>query len=122
MHKHSSYCLPKCSIFVMVLVVLVSQSLLASKGGNDEKQRKGVVLKVNGIELKKSYLSPLSLVNNGATYKGTLQSSLPPHMPTAPGAPVIQPGSIITYQKGNTIYIYPVRQPSLLERFRKPGK
>lgn len=121
MYKLHSYRRLKFAITFLVLAVAGSSSL-ASKGGNDEKQRKGVVLKVNGIELKKSYLSPLSLVNNGATYKGTLMSSTPPHMPTTPGAPVVKSSSIITFQKGNTIFIYPIRQPSLVERFKTPSK
>ncbi len=87
--------------------------VFASKGG-DDKGKKGYVLKFNGFEVKKTYLTPLSLIQQGAIYKGTLS---PMQMPNG------QPGSshsIITYQKGNTIYIYPIQQKGMIKKFKTP--
>jgi len=99
----------------IVLLLSVSSFVFASKGG-DEKGKKGYVLKFNGFEVKKAYLTPLSLIQQGATYKGTISP-----MQTPNG----QPGSshsIITYQKGNTIYIYPLQQKGMIQKFKTPEK
>jgi hypothetical protein len=90
------------------------QQAWASKGGGDDKNKKGVVLKVNGFEIKKTYMTPLSLMNSGATYKGTLSP-----MQTRQGS---TSSSLITYQKGNTIFIYPIEQKSLFHKFKTPAK
>ncbi|MCU0374992.1 MAG: hypothetical protein MUF24_06765 [Chitinophagaceae bacterium] len=99
---------------LLLLAVFVLQQAKASKGGGDDKNKKGVVLKVNGFEVKKTYMTPLSLMNSGATYKGTFSP-----MQTRPGG---TSSSLITYEKGNTIFIYPVQQNTLLHKFKAPNK
>lgn len=99
----------------IVLLVFVSSFVHAAKGG-DDKGKKGYVLKFNGFEVKRTYLTPLSLMQQGAVYKGTIS---PMQMPAG------QPGSqhsIITYQKGNTVYIYPVQQKGMMQRFKTPER
>ena len=116
MHTQSN----KCKGFwvtgaAVVLLLSVSSFVFASKGG-DDKGKKGYVLKFNGFEVKKTYLTPLSLIQQGATYKGTVSP-----MQTPNG----QPGtshSIITYQKGNTIYIYPIQQKGMMQKFKTPER
>lgn len=121
MSKSLSYQVLKSAFLLMLLPCVSFFSLLASKGSGDDKQKKGVVLKVNGMEVKKVNLSPFSLVQQGgANYKGSFTATVPPHMPTTPNAPVVQPHSLITYQKGNTIFIYPVKQPTMMQKFKTP--
>lgn len=93
---------------------LLLHGAYASKGGGDDKNKKGVILKVNGFEVKKSYMTPKSLMNGGATYKGTFSP-----MQVKPGA---TSNSLITYEKGNTIFIYPVQQKNLIHKFKTPTK
>jgi hypothetical protein len=99
----------------VVLLLSLTSVVFAAKGG-DDKGKKGYVLKFNGFEIKKTYLTPLTLIQQGATYKGTISP-----MQTPNG----QPGtshSIITYQKGNTIYIYPLQQKGMIQKFKTPEK
>lgn len=100
--------------FGLLCCFLLLQAAYASKGGGDDKNKKGVILKVNGFEVKKSYMTPKSLMNSGATYKGTFSP-----MQVNPGA---TSNSLITYEKGNTIFIYPVRQNNLIHKFKTPNK
>jgi hypothetical protein len=108
----------QCAIslgFVVLVLAFSSNCALASKGDTDDKDKKGYVLKVNGFEVKKSYTTPLSLMPQGATYKGTVS---PMQIPNASG----NGHSIITYKKGNTIYIYPIQQKGIIHRFKTPSK
>lgn len=99
----------------VVLLISVSSFVYAAKGG-DDKGKKGYVLKFNGFDVKKTYLTPLSLIQQGAVYRGTISP-----MQVTPG----QPGtthSIVTFQKGNTVYIYPVQQKGMLKKFKTPER
>jgi hypothetical protein len=108
-----------CKMFLMVclLVLAVSFHLKASKGGGEEKSKKGVVLKVKGFEMKKTYMTPRSLMNIGATYKGTLTP-----MAFSKDSKVLASTSLVTYERGNTIFIYPLQQKPLLQKFKLPSK
>ncbi len=105
----------RASGIAIVLLLSVSSFVFASKGG-DDKGKKGYVLKFNGFEVKKTYLSPLSLIQQAATYKGTISPMQTPN--GQPGAS----HSIITYQKGNTLYIYPLQHKGMVQRFKTPEK
>lgn len=102
-----------------VLVVVLSFSFysLASKGGGDEKEKKGYVLKFNGFEVKKQYMNPFSLMS-GATYKGTYDFKSQGKENNS----VKDNHSIITYKKGNTIYILPVKSKGVFGKFKTPSK
>lgn len=107
----------KAILMACLFILPVSMHLSASKGGGEDKTKKGVVLKVKGFELKKTYMTPRSLMNIGATYKGTLNQN------GVPGeSKVINTPSIVTYERGNTIFIYPLQQKSLLQKFKLPSK
>lgn len=110
--------LMKCNHTWLLLIVLVCASnfLYASKGEGDGKDKKGYILRFNGFEVKKTYLSPLSLMQQGAAYKGTLSPM------QVPNSTQNAQHSIITYQKGNTIYIYPMQQKSFIQKFKTPEK
>jgi hypothetical protein len=54
-------------------------------------------------------------MRQGATYKGTIS---PMQLPNTSG----DGHSIITYHKGNTIYIYPIKQKGIIHRFKTPSK
>jgi hypothetical protein len=107
----------KVFLIACLFILPVSFQLKASKGGGVDKSKKGVVLKVNGFELKKIYMTPRSLMNIGATYKGTLT----PQSVSA-GSKVVSTSSIVTYERGNTIFIYPLQQKSLMQKFKLPSK
>lgn len=110
----------QCAIslgFVVLVLAFSSKCALASKGDSDDKDKKGYVLKVNGFAVKKSYTTPLSLMRQGATYKGTISPMQIPNT-NANG----NGHSIITYKKGNTIYIYPVQQKGIIHKFKTPSK
>jgi hypothetical protein len=98
-----------------VLLLSVSSFILASKGG-DDKSKKGYVLKFNGFEVKSTYLTPLSLIQQGATYKGNVSPM------QTPNGNAENQHSIITYQKGNTIFIYPLQQKGLIHRLKTPSR
>jgi hypothetical protein len=100
----------------VVMFVCISSFVFAAKGDGDDKGKKGYVLKFNGFEVKKTYLSPLSLMQQGAIYKGTINPMQTPNSSQNPQH------SIITYQKGNTIFIYPIQQKGLIHKFKTPSK
>jgi hypothetical protein len=104
----------RCFWLTMVLVVGISTIVVASKGGGETKEKKGYVLKFNGFEVKKTYLTPYALMQQGATYRGI---STPMQNP----ATKAQGQSVITFQKGNTIYLYPVQPQSFLHKLKIPS-
>lgn len=83
---------------------------LAAKG--DTKEKKGVVLKFNGFELKTVNAQSL-ILKPGFTYKGSFSNIL-----KSPSETTIQ--SIITYQRGNTTFIYPYQHKVTVPRFKTP--
>lgn len=104
----------KAHCLIGFLLMGLSTMVIASKGG-EEKEKKGYVLKVNGFEVKKTYLSPFTLMQQGASFRGV----------TAPlQGPTCKPAqqSIMTFQKGNTIYIYPIAPKGFLQKFKTPQK
>jgi len=73
---------------------------------------------------------PFSNLKSAATLQLSLKTGLQPGLqftgdftvlPQVQGQPVLV-HSLMTYQKGNTIYIYPYRQPLLLSRFKTPER
>lgn len=99
----------------MLLLVVVS-SVFAAKGGGDEKGKKGYDLKINGFEVKSTYLSPFSLMKQGAHLKGNVSP-----MMTVPSSGNSQ-RAIITYERGNTIYIYPIQQKGFIHKMQTPAR
>ena len=100
----------------VVMLVCVSSFVFAAKGDGDDKGKKGYVLKFNGFEAKKTYLSTWSLMQQGATYKGAISPM------QTPNSKQNTQHSIITYQKGNTIFIYPLQQKGLIHKFKTPSR
>ena len=99
----------------MVLWVGFSTLAVASKGGGESKEKKGYVLKVNGFEVKKDYLSPISLMRQGATYRG-MRTPMQQQGSSTTGQ------SMMSFQKGNTIYLYPVQPQSFFHKLKVPSK
>lgn len=92
-------------------VLLFAQvELYAAKG--DAKEKKGVVLKFSGFELK-GMSNSFFTMKPGYVYKGSFNN-----VEKAPQQTTLQ--SIITYQKGNTTFIYPYKHKVLLPRFKTP--
>lgn len=98
----------------IVMVVCVLSFVLASKGGGGTGEKKGYVLKFNGFEVRNTYLTPFALMQQGATYRGM-------------STPIQSQGSknsghsIITFQKGNTIYLYPVQPKGFIHKLKLPA-
>ena len=74
---------------------------------------------------------PFSNLKSAATLQLSLKSGLQPGLQftgdfTVPtptqDQTVLNVHSLMTYQKGNTIYIYPYKQPLLLSKFRTPER
>jgi hypothetical protein len=110
--KHKTF-LKVRTVLAVVFITIVS-SLFAAKGGGEGKDKKGYVLKVNGFEVKATYLSPFSLMKQGATLKGNVS----PMQTTSSQNPNNR--AIVTYERGNTIYIQPVQQKGFIYKFKTP--
>lgn len=74
---------------------------------------------------------PFSNLKSAATLQLSLKAGLQPGLqftgefaiPSSDqNQPVLNVHSLMTYQKGNTIYIYPYRQPLLLTKFKTPER
>lgn len=111
--KHKTILKVRMALAVVFLTIV--SSLFAAKGGGEGKEKKGYVLKVNGFEVKATYLSPFSLMKQGATLKGNVSP-----MQTTTSQPANN-RAIVTYERGNTIYIQPVQQKSFIYRFKTPS-
>ena len=97
----------------MVLVVGISTIVVASKGGGEDKEKKGYVLKFNGFEVKKNYVTPFSLMQQGAVYRGI-------RTPNQSSGQHASNQSVITFQKGNTIYLYPIQPQCFIHKLKVP--
>ena len=106
----------EAKVLTVFLMLGVCTLVYGAKGEGESKNKKGYVLKVNGFDVKNNYLSPFALMQQGATYKGTLNSMQGGRTGNS------EQHSIITYQKGNTIYIYPVQSKSLIQKFKTPSR
>ena len=92
------------------VLLFASVELYAAKG--DAKEKKGVVLKFSGFEMK-SMSNSFFTLKPGYVYKGSFNN-----VEKAPQQTTLQ--SIITYQKGNTTFIFPYKHKVLLPRFKTP--
>jgi hypothetical protein len=97
-------------IGVVSLMLLVHVELYAAKG--EAKEKKGVVLKFTGFELRSLNASSFAL-KPGLIYKGSFNNIL-----KSPDETTIH--SIITYQKGNTTFIYPYKHKVNVPKFKTP--
>jgi len=89
---------------------LASISLYAAKG--DTKIKKGVVLKFSGFDLKG--LNNFSLFSKpGFLYRGSFSST-----EKAPQNTFMN--SVITFQRGNTTFIYPYKHKVKVPTFKTP--
>jgi len=101
----------KTALLTGVALLLFAQvELFAAKG--DAKEKKGVVLKFSGFELK-GMNNAFFTLKPGFVYKGSFNN-----IEKAPQQTTLQ--SIITYQKGNTIFILPYKHKVLLPKFKTP--
>jgi hypothetical protein len=110
MYRHKKCILKAAGLLVVCGLLAVQPNLFGAKGG--VKEKKGVVLKFDGFTTRQ-FLAPSPNLRLGSDYKGSFNSITP-----------IQNGaniqSIITYQKGNTIYLYPYKHKVNLTRFKTP--
>ena len=104
--------LKNCFTVIFMVCILSSLHLFAAKG--DSKAKKGYVLKFNGFELKTLNNSALSL-RLGSVYRGSFNS-------IEKGAQQINFQSLITYQKGNTTFIYPYKHSIRIPQFKTPER
>lgn len=96
---------------MLLAVALFAQaSLHAAKSGGKEK--KGVVLRFQGFDVKNSFQSHFSLLP-GINYHGSFNNVL-----VTPEQATIQ--SIITYQRGNSTFIYPYQHKVSVPKFKTP--
>ena len=94
----------------LVTLFVAQVELYAAKG--EAKTKKGVVLKFNGFELKGNSNLQFTL-KPGLLYKGSFNN-----IEKAPQQTTLQ--SIITYQKGNTVFIVPYKHKVILPKFKTP--
>lgn len=92
------------------LIIFAQVELFAAKG--EVKEKKGVVLKFTGFELKGMTNSFFTL-KPGLIYKGSFNN-----VEKAPQQTKLE--SIITYQRGNTTFIYPYKHVVILPKFKTP--
>src|ERR1700744_1162071 len=91
-------------------------------GGDKKKDiRKDTPLVIPFSNLKSAESLQLSLKSGlqpGLQFPGdfTIPSARPQDQPT------LNVHSLMTYQRGNTIYIYPYKQPTLMTMFRTPER
>ena len=86
-------------VLIFGIAMSLSASIFAAKG--DSKTKKGVVLKFTGFELK-SFYSGSMLSKPGFVYRGSMLN-----YDKAPQQTTLN--STITFQKGNTTFIYPYK-------------
>lgn len=94
----------------LVLLLFVQVKLYAAKG--DNKAKKGFVLKFSGFDFKSNNNSFFSL-QPGIVYKGSILNT-----EKTPQQTTLQ--SILTYQKGNTTFIFPYKHKVVLPKFKAP--
>lgn len=92
------------------VMFLAQVQLFAAKG--DSKAKKGIVLKFSGFDLK-GLGNSFFTFRPGVIYKGSFNN-----LEKAPQQTTLQ--SIITYQKGNTVFILPYKHKVILPKFKTP--
>lgn len=110
MRFNLSYNLLKKSALLLGVMVFFSGDGYAAKGA--AKEKKGFVLKFNGFDLKGLQKNNFNL-RPGVVYKGSFSN-----IEKSPQQTTLQ--SIITYQKGNTTFIYPYSHKVNVQRFKTP--
>jgi hypothetical protein len=114
----------RCRNFIAIFTKLAAASLLiallllpvgtgyAAKGGGKEKS--GFVLRFSGFDLR-SPVGGTSLLHPGLSYRGSFSNfQLSPQQTTI--------NTIVTFQRGNTTFIYPYRHQVRVPRFITPQK
>lgn len=104
--------LKTAALTIAGVLLLANITLYAAKGGSKEK--KGYVLKFNGFDIRSSFQNNLQNTP-GLMYKGSFNDVNRTQQPTTIN-------SIIKFQKGNTIFIYPYHQQVKVPRFKTPQK
>jgi hypothetical protein len=108
LHKKS---LVKAAALTVLACLLFSQvEIFGAKGGG--KDKKGYVLRFSGFENRISFQNKF-LHQPGVFYKGSLNMA---------GGQQNGGSSIITFQKGNTIYLMPYKYKTPLSKFKTPEK
>ena len=93
------------------VMLMISVSLYAAKG--DAKSKKGVVLKFSGFDLKGN--SNFSLFSKpGFLYRGSFSN-----VERVPQNTFMN--SVITFQRGNTTFIYPYQHKVSVPTFKVPA-
>lgn len=104
-------CFAKAAVLTVLASVLFTQvQIFGAKGGG--KDKKGYVLKFNGFESRESFQNKF-IHQPGAFYKGSFS-------PTQRTGQQGSFNSIITYQKGNSIFILPYKYKVPVSKFKTP--
>ncbi len=114
--KRSRFCTPAAKLaaasLLVVLLMLPAAAGYAAKGGG--KAKKGFVLRFSGFDLK-TPLGGASLLQPGLSYRGSFSN-----FQRSPQQTTIN--TIITFQRGNTTFIYPYLHQVNVPRFKTPQK
>ncbi len=95
---------------MVAALLFANVQLFGAKGGTKEK--KGYVLKFSGFEVNSAFRNSFT-VRNASIYKGSFNNVvLSPQETTIKG--------IITYQRGNTTFIYPYQHKVSTPKFKTP--
>lgn len=103
--------LAAASLLVALLVLPVGAGYAAKGGG---KVKKGFVLRFSGFDLK-TPVGGTSLLQPGLSYRGSFSN-----FQRSPQQTTIN--TIVTFQRGNTTFIYPYRHQVNVPRFKTPQK
>ncbi|MCC6761655.1 hypothetical protein [Phnomibacter sp. MR] len=98
------------AVLLLGMAVCCQFHLYAAKGGSKEK--KGYVLKFKTFDTKTNFQRQFTL-QPGVQYKGSFNQVI-----KTPQSTTLQ--SIITYQRGNTTFIYPYQHKVSVPKFKTP--
>lgn len=106
------------SIFCLVILLFASVNIYAAKG--DTKNKKGVVLKFTGFDLK-TFNSQSLFFKNAFTLKSNFTFTNTNSSTTEKAPQTANVNSFITVQRGNTTYIYPYKhKAAITTMFKTP--
>jgi hypothetical protein len=109
---HSQYLRRATTLALLVFMLCNYSSVFGAKGG--AKAKKGYVLRFNGFDANNMY-QPHFLTAPNIMYKGSFNQ-------VDRGQQQTTINSIITFQKGNTIFIYPYKHKVKVPYFKTPQK
>jgi hypothetical protein len=109
-NRHNKFTITAACFMLVGLALFAHVCVYAAKGGGKEK--KGYVLIFKGFDVRNAFQSRFTL-QPGVHYKGSFNNVI-----VSPQQTTIQ--SIITYQKGNSTFIYPYHHKVSVPKFKTP--